>query len=78
VSQWLFLQGGLDECVRSPGGDAYLFVRCESSQILQDDQCLPSDNHRESGYEAFEPGVVEVVAQWLDRILGPAAIPDRG
>src|SRR6185312_8203180 len=21
-------------------------------QVLQDDQCLPSDNHRESGYEA--------------------------
>jgi hypothetical protein len=36
---------------------------------------LPSDNHRESGYEAFEPGVVEVVAQRLDGALDPVDSP---
>ena len=53
------LQGGLDEYVCRPGGDIRLLAGCESAQVLQDDQCLPSDDHRQSGYQAFEPGVVE-------------------
>jgi hypothetical protein len=65
------LQGGLDECARGPDGDLRLFAGRESAQVLKDDQCLPADDHRQSGYQALEADVVEAAAQRLDRGLDP-------
>ena len=54
----LILQSGLDECACGPCRDRRLFAGGESAQVLQDDQCLPSDDHRKGGYQALEAGVL--------------------
>lgn len=90
VSSWP-RQGGLDECARGgvsgwpcraawmsargPGGDLRLLIRGEAAQVLQDDQGLPSDDHRQGGYQALEAGVIEPAAQRLDRGLDPVDPP---
>ena len=71
----LVLQSGLDECARGPGGDLRLFVWRESAQVLKDDQCLPSDDHCQGGYQALEADLVEAPAQRLDRGLDPVDPP---
>ena len=71
----LILQSGLDERACGPCRDRRLFAGCESAQVLQDDQCLPSDDHRQGGYQALEAGVVEAAAQRLDRGLDPIDPP---
>ena len=42
----LVVQSGLDECACGPCRDLRLLVWRESAQVLKDDQCLPSDDHR--------------------------------
>jgi hypothetical protein len=71
----LVLQSGLDECAHGPCGDLRLFVWRESAQVLKDDQCLPSDDHCQGGYQALEADVVEAAAQRLDRGLDPVDPP---
>ena len=39
---------------RGPCGDLRLFAGCESAQLLKNDQCLPSDDHRQGGHQALE------------------------